>query len=225
MHKTLLNESVVLENMSDFFAARVDVYDEHMQTNVRGCKEAYRKMAALIPYPCEQLLDLGCGTGLELELIFELFPNIHVTGIDLTQAMLLKLKEKYPGKSLRLICGDYFAVDFGGLSYDCAVSFQTLHHFSHKEKIGLYKKIYNSLACGGTYIECDYMVETQEEEDFHFAEYDRLREKNGISKEKYYHYDTPCTVDNQMKMLKCAGFKDIQKVFRMGNTTIITAKN
>lgn len=74
MHKTLLNESVALENMSDFFAARVEAYDEHMQSNVRGCKEAYREMAALIPCPCEQLLDLGCGTGLELELISDAAP-------------------------------------------------------------------------------------------------------------------------------------------------------
>lgn len=223
MH-TLSKDPATLEKMNDFFTARVEAYDEHMRSNVKGCKEAYKKLAALIPIPCEQLLDLGCGTGLELEKIFELFPNVHVTGIDLTQAMLNKLKEKYVGKSLRLICGSYFDVDFGGPSYDCAVSFQTMHHFSHEAKIELYNKIFNSLTCDGRYIECDYMVETQEEEDFYFAEYARLSDEMGICKEEFYHYDTPCTVDNQKEMLRCAGFKDVEKVFRMGNTTIITAK-
>ena len=220
----LSKNPVVLENMSDFFTARVEGYDEHMRSNVKGCQEAYQELAALIPSPCEQLLDLGCGTGLELEHIFELYPNVHVTGIDLTQAMLNKLKEKYDGKSLRLICGSYFDVDFGGSSYDCAVSVQTMHHFSHKAKLELYNKILNSLTCNGRYIECDYMVETQEEEDFYFAEYDRLIAEMGISKEGFYHYDTPCTIDNQIEMLKCAGFKDVKKIFRKENTTIITAK-
>ncbi|WP_404989166.1 hypothetical protein [Clostridium culturomicium] len=32
-----------MEKMSDFFTARVEGYDEHMLTNVEGCKEAYKK--------------------------------------------------------------------------------------------------------------------------------------------------------------------------------------
>ena len=34
-------------------------------------------------------MDLGCGTGLELEAIFEKFPEIHVTGVDLSWTMLM----------------------------------------------------------------------------------------------------------------------------------------
>ncbi len=221
--QTFLKSPAALEKMNDFFTARVEGYDEHMLSHVKGCKEAYLELAAFIPSSCERLLDLGCGTGLELEKIFELFPDVHVTGIDLTQAMLSKLREKYVGKSLRLICGSYFDVDFISQSYDCAVSFQTMHHFSHEAKTGLYQRIYNSLISGGSYIECDYMVETQEEEDFYFAENDRIRNEMHISKEEFYHYDTPCTIDNQIKMLRSAGFKQVEKVFRMENTTIISA--
>ena len=35
-------------------------------------------------------------------------PDLRVTGIDLTQAMLDELKKKHPEANLRLICGDYF---------------------------------------------------------------------------------------------------------------------
>ena len=76
----------MLETMSGFFTARTEMYDEHMLTEVEGCKEGYKKMASLLPEDCETLLDLGCGTGLELEAIYSLFPRLKVTGIDLTKA-------------------------------------------------------------------------------------------------------------------------------------------
>ena len=39
------------------------------------------------------VLDLGCGTGLELDEIFRYFPDLAVTGIDLTREMLQQLKK------------------------------------------------------------------------------------------------------------------------------------
>ena len=122
-----------MERMNEFFAARVDGYDEHMLNNVAGCREGYLKMAELIPDNAENMLDLGCGTGLELEEIFKRFPDISVTGIDLTKEMLERLSEKYGGKRLTLINGDYFTTDLGESRFDTAVSFQTMHHF-YKEK-------------------------------------------------------------------------------------------
>ena len=55
-----------LESMSDFFTARVEGYDEHMLRDVEGCKEGYQRMAQLVPEDTKNLLDLGCGTGLEI---------------------------------------------------------------------------------------------------------------------------------------------------------------
>ena len=213
-----------LEEMADFFAARVAGYDEHMINNVEGCREGYLKMASLVPQNAESLLDLGCGTGLELDEIFKLLPQIKVTGIDLSEAMLDKLREKHSDKDIKLICGDYFSTAFGEDTYDCCVSFETMHHFSHVKKIALYKKIRSSLKDGGSYIECDYMVDSQEEEDFYFAENARLRKEQNISNDVICHFDTPCTIENQIEMLKTAGFNTVEQVFRIGCTTILVAK-
>ena len=213
-----------IERMSDFFDARVDGYDEHMLNNVGGCREGYIKMASLVPRSTKNLLDLGCGTGLELDEIFKVLPNISVKGIDLTQAMLDKLRQKHSDKNINLICGDYFTVDFGEKAFDCAVSFQTMHHFSHEKKTALYRKICNALNSNGVYIECDYMVETQEEENFFFAENSRIRNEQNIHETEFYHFDTPCTVDNQIMMLKSAGFSKVERVFKLENTTILVAE-
>ena len=180
-------------------------------------------MAGQLPADAKKLLDLGCGTGLELDEIFKRFPQLEVTGIDLTLEMLLKLREKHSDKHMDLIHASYFDCDLGVHRYDAVVSFQTMHHFTHSKKIALYKKIYNSLQDGGRYIECNYMVETQREEDHWFAENKRIREELGIPMDEFYHYDTPCSFNNQVKMLLKAGFEKTVMVYRRGNTTMIAA--
>ncbi len=218
-----------IEKMDEFFTARVEGYENQMIYNVEGCAEGYVKMAELVKELSTndeslKLLDLGCGTGLELDEIFKLLPETSVTGIDLTQAMLDKLQEKHADKNLNLICGSYFDVNFGENCFDVAVSFQTMHHFSYEKKIGLYEKINRALTVGGVYIECDYMVEEQAEEDLYFSENARLRAEIGVGEDEFYHYDTPCTIENQIEMFKKAGFSDVKKVYRVENTTIVVAK-
>ena len=139
--------------------------------------------------------------------------------------MLDRLEQKYHGRNIRLICGDYFKVDLGVDAYDAAISFQTTHHFDPDAKIRLYEKICKALKPGGVYIECDYMVEDQSEEDKLFTECARLRREMGVPDGEYYHFDTPCTIDNQIAMLKKAGFSMAEMVWRVENTTIIVAKN
>ncbi|MGE5606229.1 MAG: class I SAM-dependent methyltransferase [Bacteroidota bacterium] len=213
----------MLEKMNDFFTARVNGYDNHMINNVIGCKEGYKKMAELLPGSVSNLLDLGCGTGLELDEIYKSHPNLKVTGIDLTKSMLEVLKQKHPHKELTLINASYFDYDFGSENFDAVISFQTLHHFSHEQKIKLYSRVYSSLKPGGKYIECDYMVINQEEEDFYFKENERIRKEQNIQDDEFYHYDTPCTIDNQLEMLQKAQFEKVKMVWRLENTTIIVA--
>lgn len=47
-----------MERMEDFFASRVEGYEEHMLLAVYGCEEAYALVPSLLPVPCRDLLDL-----------------------------------------------------------------------------------------------------------------------------------------------------------------------
>lgn len=211
-----------IEEMSAFFTKRVEGYDEHMIANIEGMAEAYAQVAALLPEGTHTLLDLGCGTGLELEGIFARFSQASVTGIDLTQAMLDALAQKYAGRNLHLICGSYFDVDFGTARYSAAVSVESLHHFTHDEKRGLYQRVCRALASGGRYIEADYIAATQAEEDMHFARRDALLAEMGRP-DGFFHYDTPCTADNQLRLLREAGFARVQLAWQCGCTAIFIA--
>ena len=214
----------MLEKMADFFTARVDEYDNHMMNDVVGCKEGYIKMAELLPETVVNLLDLGCGTGLELDEIFKIRPNIKVTGVDLSKAMLGILKQKHPNQDLTLINANYFDYDFGIEWFDAIISFQTMHHFSHEQKIQLYSRIYSALKPGGKYIEGDYMVIEQKDEDYYFKESVRIRNEQNITDGEFYHYDTPCTIENQLKMLRRAKFEKVEMVWRIENSTIVVAE-
>ena len=80
----------IVEKMYEFFVARLDIYEDNMLHNVEGLPEGYFELAKHIRPGTKTLLDLGCGTGLELDEIFRLYPNIEVTGIDLAYPMLVE---------------------------------------------------------------------------------------------------------------------------------------
>lgn len=86
-------EDEPLETMSGFFDRRVDSYEDHM----RPWRAYYRWLGELIPAQAETLLDLGCGTGLELDEIFRLHPDIRVTGIDLAPGHAGSIAGEAPG--------------------------------------------------------------------------------------------------------------------------------
>lgn len=48
--------------------------------------------------------------------------------------------------------------------------------------------------------------------------------EQGLKDDEFFHYDTPCTIDNQIMLLKKAGFKAVEQVLRIENTTILVAK-
>jgi tRNA (cmo5U34)-methyltransferase len=217
---TQQNPPKKLESMADFFTARLDGYEEHMLNAVSD--KGYRKFAELVPADTKTMLDLGCGTGLELDWIFKRLPGVLVTGIDLTQAMLDKLKQKHPDKDLTLICGNYFEEELGNNVYDTVISYQTMHHFSHEEKVGLYKKICTALKPGGVYLESDYMVDEHRRDEMQ-AENIKLRREQNIPDGEFYHFDIPYTVENQVDMLKEAGFSRINVTGRSENGATLIA--
>ncbi len=200
-----------LEKMDAFFAARLNGYDEHMMTEIKGAKEFYPYTASLLPPNHDvNVLDLGCGTGLELEYYFALNGEASVVGIDLSADMLSALNRKFPDCKIKLICGSYFDVPFGTSCFDAAVSVESLHHFTAAQKLNLYKKLNTALTDNGYFVLTDYFAESEEAEQYYFSELERLKNEQGLEQNVFYHYDTPLTVDHEIEVLKEAGFSDVR---------------
>ena len=214
----------MLEKMGDFFDNRLDGYEEHQLTCIESAQEFYPFTADCLPLEGNaNILDLGCGTGLELSYYFKLNPSAKVTGIDLATGMLTALKEKFSDKDIALIQGSYFDVPFGENTYDAAVSVESLHHFTKDEKVPLYRKLYKALKSNGYFILTDYFAPSEDEEIFYRNELNRLKAEQGITDDEFYHYDTPLTVEHEIQSLQEAGFSYIEILGHWGATYTLRA--
>lgn len=219
LRKWLLDSAnTPLEEMAAFFSARLTDYEEHMAV----WREAYRALPALLPAGAETLLDLGCGTGLELDEILKARPTLAVTGVDLSSDMLARLKQKHPG--VRAVQGDYFSCELGRACYDAAVSVESLHHFPAERKGKLFTRVLAALKPGGVFLEADYLACCAEEETLLARESARRRAAQGIGPDAFVHFDTPLTARRERALLTGAGFAEVKLVCCVEGACILTAR-
>jgi tRNA (cmo5U34)-methyltransferase len=203
------------EKMDSFFNARAPGYEEHM-------KESDTYYADKIQFAEQfdvtneyiKILDLGCGTGLEIEYILQRTPNAKFLCIDLAENMLELLKSKYKDvlNQIEIIKASYFDYDFGCSQYDYVVASATMHHWLHNQKLLLYKKIYDSLKPGGKFINDDYIVPEDKEKEA-LEKYVQLRDSGVINDGEFYHVDIPFSVKTERKIFYDAGFQKVKIVY------------
>ena len=186
------------ERVREFFNWRIDQYDEVHEPYM----DTKEELANNIDKDAKKILDLGGGTGLELFHLFEMYPDVRVTVIDITENMVEKLKTRPFADKVNAICGDFFEVDFGK-DYDAVISTSALHHFKKDEKEILYKKIYDCLKDGGQFLNSDFIAEDESFEKEQLYEIDH-------EFDKYKHIDIPMTIEHELEVLNQVGFKDIK---------------
>lgn len=198
-----------VERMADFFDRRAASYDEHMRLSVAEFDGFYRRVAASIERTEKPVavLDLGCGTGLELEFIFAKAPNSRVTAVDVSKGMLAELSRKYAALAANIttIRASFLKFDIGQGRWDYIVSVMAMHHLTHVEKLRLYRSIHKGLKPGGFYMEGDYVVSKDEEKES-LDQYYRLREVHPEVASGAYHIDIPFCLDTQLRLLLSVGF-------------------
>ncbi|MCL1831209.1 MAG: GNAT family N-acetyltransferase [Oscillospiraceae bacterium] len=209
------------ETMAEFFNKRADEYDRHMLQDLQ-LDEFYQAISDSISSPVKRLLDLGCGTGIELERLYERFPDMETTGIDLSQEMLNICKEKFLDKSMELICGSYLELEFEG-PFDVILSTYSFHHFSKATKAQLYSKLMGLLQEDGVLLIGDYTASDEATESAMQQESIGYSQEYDLSQNNHYHIDIPFTAATETELLKAAGFSRISILKEWENTTIIAA--
>lgn len=209
-----------LEEMADFFSARLEGYEAHMKDI---WEEDYCRFSEKLPKEYRYILDLGCGTGLELDEIWKRNPTLSVTGVDLCQDMLDRLLEKHSDKSFTAVCTDYFQYDLGTEKWDAVISFESLHHFERQKKAGLYQKIYQSLKKNGVFLLGDYTACCMEEEELLYRVYLEKRRKYHIPEEQFVHFDIPLTEEHELEIIKEAGFSKVELSDEMKDASFFIA--
>lgn len=208
------------EEMSDFFDKRIDIYED---VHLKNWQNEYEYIAEYFDSDLTNLLDIGCGTGLELKSMFKKYPDLSVTGIDLSEKMLKKLSENFKDKNINIIQNDYTKYPFPIKNFDAALAFETLHHFEYQTKQVIYDNIYNTLKKGGYLVECDYIACSEEEENLCLEYYNYKRNRDKIPKNTFIHIDIPLTIDHEITLMKNSGFEKIEILYENEGTMIIKA--
>jgi tRNA (cmo5U34)-methyltransferase len=182
------------EEMKSFFDLRADGYDDHMAAILEDYHNFYRNIVASFQNTDKPInvLDLGAGTGIELEYIFDKAPYANITAVDLSVEMLKRLVNKYDSyrSQIKTITDSYLSIDLALHSYDYIVTVMSLHHLMPVKKIDLYKKLKGALIPGGVFIEGDYIVSAEEEKRL-LNEFYKYKKNNPLIEDGNYHIDIP----------------------------------
>lgn len=214
-----MNQLQIPEGMASFFNTRVSGYEDHMKENPNYHEEKLllAKQFDFTDGPV-RILDLGCGTGLEIEYILEKAPNARFLGIDLAGDMLESIKSKYKDflNQIELVKASYFDYDFERNQYDYVVACSTMHHWLPEQKLLIYKRIFNSLKPGGKFINDDYLVPEAEAKAM-LAKYLQMKDSGVLKDGEFYHIDIPCSVKTESQILNDAGFRSVKIVYEHYN--------
>ena len=90
----------------------------HARRDAGDTRNFLVEMACLEEKPNPSILDICCGTGAVIEAFAATFPKSTIVGYDFSHGMLLKAREKSPGRLIALIEGDAAILPFMDESYD-----------------------------------------------------------------------------------------------------------
>ena len=208
------------KQVGKFFNSVADTYDMVHLEHIDGGLQSKIDTVKFIPNSAIKILDLGAGTGLELEFIFDKNKNAEVDCVDISQGMLDKLKEKYRNFRINIFCQDYFKFNFQPEKYDAVLSIMSFHHFSDIEKEKLYQLIFSTLTVDGVFVCSDYCAKNKEEEKFFRRELKKLMAEKS---EEVFSYDIPTYPKTDIDLLKKVGFSDVEIKWQNNCNVCITA--
>jgi len=95
-----------------------------------------------------ELLEVGCGTGLNIEPIVK--NNVNAYALDISEIMLQQAKERFSeDPRVRAIKGSAFCLPFADSSLDMVFATRFIHQFPAEEKASIYQELYRVTKPGG----------------------------------------------------------------------------
>jgi len=216
------------EPMGAFFDVRSNEYNDVMLSG-EGADD-YIKLGSCFPKTeaALSILDIGCGSGIELNHIWAQVPNARITCVDVSRGLLDQLMKNHPDKHDRItiVEASYIDWEYPGNAFDIVVSNMTMHHLWPDEKVGVYRKIYNTIKSDGVYIEGDFMVDALAVKQYRQIYETVTANLTNKAEPGEYHIDIPCTVETQMELLQNAGFGSVKVLcnYNRDNGAIIEAR-
>ncbi|MEN6610694.1 MAG: methyltransferase domain-containing protein [Methanoregulaceae archaeon] len=211
------------EDIRSAFDRVASRYDAQRKWIIPGLDEYYAAAvwAAESTKDNPAILDVGAGTGLLSALLLEKFPAAALTLVDLSDRMLDVARERFAGRDVRYLTGDYSDLALGG-PYDIIASALSIHHLPHEGKRQLYRKIFSALVPGGVFVNADQAAGETSWLDARFRGYwDRFvaestfdRAELNAAMQRRDTLDKNAKLSDQLTWLRESGFSDVDIVYR-----------
>jgi len=209
----------------DMLSRSVPFYDEAMKLTAH--------FASINVAKGERVYDLGCSTAsLLLEIERKIEHEASLIGIDNSEAMLQQASKKLHAfnSKIQLDKGDILSYDYKEAAVIC--SNYTLQFVRPPVRAAFVKKIYDALKPGGLFIfsekiiSKDTLLNKQMIDTYYeykktqgYSEYEIVQKREALE-----NVLIPYTEEENIKMLKDAGFKHCDSVFKWVNFETFIAK-
>jgi tRNA (cmo5U34)-methyltransferase len=167
-----------------------DTYLAEMAAEIPGYEELQEAVtAATVGMRATRVLELGTGTGETALRVRAIHPETSWVGIDSSEAMLARARERLPDADLRL---QRLEDELPSGPFDLVLSALAVHHLDGAGKRGLFSRVGGVLRPGGRFVLGDVVVPPPGQEGP--IEIDWVMDK-------------PDSVDDQLAWLREAGFE------------------
>ncbi|MCY4058513.1 MAG: class I SAM-dependent methyltransferase [Gammaproteobacteria bacterium] len=216
-----------VENLPDFFNNVAHLWDAKF---AEGCAPLHRATATRVARTREpvRILDVGCGTGLELEYILERAPNARITAMDQAPRMLAELERKYVDRMPQIELLEASCVDWpaGLKGFDYVVSILCVHHFPPDTKREIYRCFQSALGPNGAYVEgdqCAGLLVNEEETSVLRLFEDWIAKLPGGSRGEW-NYDVTLSAETNQRLLREAGFTRFAGPWLVDGDAVLVAR-
>ncbi|MGH3050657.1 MAG: class I SAM-dependent methyltransferase [Gaiellaceae bacterium] len=166
-----------------------DTYLDLMHEEIPGYDELQEATAAATGgVEAQDVLELGTGTGETALRVLALHPAARWVGVDASEAMLRRARERLPGAELRL---GRIEDELPEGRFDLVVSTLAVHHLDAAAKRALFRRVAAALRPGGRFVLGDLVVP-------------RPGEEGPIAVD--WEMDVPSSATDQVAWLEEAGF-------------------
>lgn len=220
-------------NIEEQFNKIAREYDANRQKFIPCFEDFYitstEFIAANIKEPMS-VLDLGAGTGLLTSFWYKHFPRSNFVLTDIAEEMLEVARKRFSGcENVSFEISDYTA-DLPPKSFDAVISALSIHHLTDEEKQKLFPRIYDKLPTGGIFVNYDQFCAEDPATDTWYNSYwenklctSGLTENDITLWKERRKLDKECSAEQEIKMLRTAGFDKVSCIYSSQKFSVITA--
>lgn len=160
-----------------------------------------------LPHHIGRFIDLGTGNGRLIALIREQHPGANALGVDFSEPMLAKARERFADDPcVELKRHDLAHRLDGQTPVDAVVSALAIHHLDDARKQGLFMEVHGLLRPGGVFVNLDLVTSASREQHERF--------RSAIGRFEDDPADRLADLCDQLAWLREAGFGDADCRFK-----------